>query len=509
MEPLMRLPITNGESFDVVILGAGLAAMTVALSLPSNMRIAIVAQSDSVTSSHWAKGGVAAAFQPPDDVGQHLADTLQAGGGLSDPIAADLMVHNAPEAIDFLRSQGTIFETIPEREAGHSQPRIWHADGDATGAAIMNALGAKAQMLPNLTSMPGNLIAILTNDSWVSGVLISQEGSTMLLRSSKLVVATGGATGLWSDHTSPATNLGLGVVAAYSAGAVVGDLEFTQFHPTAIALSASPLMLATEALRGAGAWIIDSDGKRFLFDYDPAGELATRDKVSLAMYRHQTQAYLDARPIDDHELAIRFPTFVTACQENGLDPNSTPIPIRPAAHYSMGGIVTGSYGETSMAGLYAVGECANSGVHGANRLASNSLLEGLIFGRRAALHLSSMSTRSGRAVYPSTCDLPTRAPRLDVLMNSVDTALGIERSSSTIRAAHETLVAGGGAEEMDPFVGHRNVAASLLVSLMLEAAENRTGSVGSHTRSDELAEDPRYRLEFQNGSKIQRVRRNT
>jgi L-aspartate oxidase len=506
MESLMQISIASDEYFDVVIVGAGIAASTVALSLPDNLSIAVVAQSTRVTSSHWAKGGVAAACQPPDDADQHLADTLQAGGGLCDPTSVDLMVHEAPSAIAFLSNHGTSFEETPGREAGHARPRIWHANGDATGAAIMIALEEKLRVKPNLVVLTGSLIEIATSNAGVSGVLIERDSSAVLLRTSKVVLATGGATGLWSDHTSPATNLGLGIVAAYRAGAIVGDLEFTQFHPTAIALSTSPLVLATEALRGAGAWIVDEDGKRFLFDYDPAGELATRDKVSLAISRHRVPAYLDTRPIDDCELTTKFPSFVSACRERGFDPTSTPIPIRPAAHYSMGGIVTGTHGETNVAGLYAVGECANSGVHGANRLASNSLLEGVVFGRRAALHLTSFSFCTSSAGYPISCNLPTRATSLSRLMHSVDTALGIERKGSTIRATREALVANE-TEDIDPFAAHRYVAASALVAMMLEAADSRVGSVGSHTRSDERPEDPHYRLQFLCGSGTQRVRR--
>lgn len=506
MDSVMQIRVTSDDSFDVVIIGAGIAATTVALSLPANLRIAVVAQSRGITSSHWAKGGVAAACQPPDDADQHLADTLQAGGGLSDPVAVDLMVREAPAAIAFLSDQGVAFEKLPGREAGHALPRIWHANGDATGAAIMSALEKKILSKTNLVVLTGSLIEIATSNTGVSGVLIEKDNSVALLRTSKVVLATGGATGLWSYHTSPPTNLGLGIVAAYRTGAIVGDLEFTQFHPTAIALSASPLVLATEALRGAGAWIVDEDGKRFLFDYDPAGELATRDKVSLAISRHTGQAYLDTRPIDECELTAKFPSFVNACREMGFDPISTPVPIRPAAHYTMGGIVTGTYGETNIAGLYAVGECANSGVHGANRLASNSLLEGVVFGRRAALHLASASFPDNATAHPSSCSLPTRATSLSRLMHSVDTALGIEREGSTIKTTREALAADE-TEDMDPFLAHRYVAASELVTMMLEAAESRVGSVGSHTRSDQQPEDTLYRLQFLHGSKAQRVRR--
>ena len=502
----MHIPITSDTSFDVVIVGAGIAASTVALSLPDNLRLAVVAQSTRITSSHWAKGGVAAACEPPDDADQHLADTLQAGAGLSDPIAVNLMVREAPAAIAFLSDQGTNFERTPGREAGHTRHRIWHANGDATGAAIMSALEAKIRTKSNLTVLAGNLIEIITSDAGATGVIVELDSSTVLIRTPKVVLATGGATGLWTDHTSPATNLGIGIVTAYRAGAIVGDLEFTQFHPTAIALSTSPLGLATEALRGAGAWIVDEDGKRFLFDSDPAGELATRDKVALAISRHPTQAYLDTRPIDDRELTTKFPSFVSSCRERGYDPTTTPIPIRPAAHYTMGGIVTGAYGETNIAGLYAVGECANSGVHGANRLASNSLLEGVVFGRRAALHLISTSSGNCATAYPSSCHLPIRAYNPSKLMQSVDFALGFERERLSIDTTRERL-ATGQTEDMDPFVAHRYRAASELVTMMLEAADNRIGSVGSHRRSDEQPENPHYRIQFLYGSKAQRVRR--
>ncbi|WP_298208403.1 FAD-dependent oxidoreductase [Ferrimicrobium sp.] len=505
MGALIKMTPELDLSFDVVVIGAGIAGLSVALSLPPTLRIAIISRSFTVTSSHWAKGGVAAACKHGDEPAEHLRDTIEAGGGLNDPDQVALLVGAAPEAIDFLQRQGVDFEVKPEREAGHSQPRIWHADGDATGGAIMRALSTRQREAPNLTEIEGSLIEILNDDNGVVGIMIAHRGSLVLVRSPRVVLASGGATGLWSDHTSPNSNLGNGIVNAYRVGASVADLEFTQFHPTAIALSTSPLSLATEALRGAGAWIVDDEGKRFLFEADPAGELATRDKVARIMYRHPGQAYLDPRPIGRENLERRFPTFVQDCRQRGHDPVlHGPVPIRPAAHYTIGGVLTGSYGETSVPGLYAIGECASTGVHGANRLASNSLLEGVVFGRRAADHLVDVSRTLHGVYYPGSVDLPTRAPTRASLTHLVDGALGIERNASAISSATERLVNASSTVEMGPCNAWELTLASELISMMLIAARERSGTVGSHTRSDERPEDPNYRLTFVKGSTLRR-----
>lgn len=504
---MMQMTPSHDLSFDAVVVGAGIAGLTVALSLPSTLSIAIVSRSFTMTSSHWAKGGMAAARGAEDDPAEHLYDTVAAGGALNDPERVALLVNEAPNAIEFLQHQGVAFEAQPEREAGHGRPRIWHADGDATGAAIMSALGTRLRATSNVTLIDGTMVELLNDDNGVIGIMIGHQNALTLLRSPRIVLASGGATGLWGDHTSPNANLGIGIVSAYRVGAIATDLEFTQFHPTAIALSESPLSLATEALRGAGAWIVDEEGKRFLFASDPAGELATRDKVARAMYRHGGQAYLDVRPIGRETLAKRFPTFVRETRQRGHDPVAAgPVPIRPAAHYTIGGVVTDSWGESNIPGLYAIGECASSGVHGANRLASNSLLEGVVFGRRAARHLVDTPNPASPTRFPRSTNLPTTAPSRITLARIVDDALGIERNAVAIERALEALTDVTTCE-MDPFSAHELTQASQLVSMMLIAARERRGTIGAHTRADEQVEDPHYRLTFTMGSAPRREAR--
>jgi L-aspartate oxidase len=501
------MQIDDDAAFDVVIVGAGIAALTVALSLPATTRIVIVSQSYTSTSSHWAKGGVAAASGGSADILAHADDTIAAGAGLNAPTQVRRLVSEAPEAIAFLISQGVEFEPTLEREAGHQSPRIRHANGDATGLAIMEVLGPRCASAPNITLATGRLIEILVDDAGVCGIIAERQGKGWSVRAPRVVLATGGSTGLWRDHTSPDTNIGTGIIAAYRAGAMLADLEFTQFHPTAIALSGSPLALATEALRGAGAFIVDEDGKRFLFEVDPAGELATRDRVALAMHRHRGPSYLDVRPIGARELAARFPTFLANCRSYGHDPFvNGPVPIRPAAHYSMGGIVAGADGETNVDGLYAVGECANSGVHGANRLASNSLLEGLVFARRIATSLAESPRRLRSSRPLESLALPSRARERSKLCALVDAGLGIERDRATLMAARADLTTLP-TIPMDPWDAHALTGVTALVELMLTAATLREGSVGAHTRSDANNEDPKYRIEFVRAQAPRRVGR--
>ncbi len=500
------IPVSEETGFDVVIVGAGIGAHSVALSLPSTLRIAMISQDAVQTSSHWAKGGIAAE-SCLSEIDAHLEDTLAAGARLNDRDQVHRLVSGAPEAIRFLVELGVVFEPTLEREGGHQSARIWHADGDATGLAVMRVLGARRAASLNITSTTARLVQLVTDGDCVQGALVEQQGSLVLLKARSVVLATGGATGLWSDHTSPDGNIGTGMVAAYRVGATLGDLEFTQFHPTAIALTGSPLPLATEALRGAGAWIVDAEGKRFLFASDPAGELATRDKVSLAMHRHQGMSFLDVEPIGPAALAKRFPSFLEACRRYGHDPFANgPVPIRPAAHYSIGGIVAGPHGETNIQGLYAVGECANSGVHGANRLASNALLEGLVFGRRAAAHIKDRPTLRQRLRYPSTLALSPRAPSRAAISAIVDVGLGVERDHPTLQrsqAALEALVS----NEMNPYLASELQSARELVAMTIQAATLRRGTIGSHTRSDAITENPNYRIEFNQSQPPRRVER--
>jgi L-aspartate oxidase len=381
---------------DVLILGGGLAGLRAALAVDPRLSVTVVTKDDLQTSSsQWAQGGIASVVDPEDRFDNHVADTLAAGCGLCHPDVVDAVVRESPARIGELIAWGTRFDSHNGalelgREGGHSHHRIVHALGDATGREVMRAVIEQARKLSHLEVWPDTFtIDLVTHEGACRGALVwnPAHGKT-LVWARRTILATGGAGQLYRESTNPPGASGDGMALAWRAGAALRDMEFMQFHPTVLYIAGGARSLITEAVRGAGAWLVDRDGKRFMAEFDPRGELAPRDVVARAitvvMQRtHQANVFLDLSHLDAHEVRRRFPGMAEICQRFGLDLARDRIPVRPGAHYMIGGVTVDASGRTTVPGLFAAGEVTSSGLHGANRLASNSLLEGLVYGARA------------------------------------------------------------------------------------------------------------------------------
>jgi L-aspartate oxidase len=385
------------DKFDVLVIGAGAAGLYTALCLPEHLQVGLINKNTlPVSASDWAQGGIAAAIAPEDSAALHVQDTLAAGAGLCDLEAVKFLVEEAGACIDSLVKMGVAFDrTGPDLaltlEAAHSRRRVLHA-ADTTGKAVISTLTAKVLSRKNIQLVsPAFALSLWLDETGRCQGISSICGSQVKwLRAGAVVLATGGGGQVFAQTTNPSVSTGDGVAIAWRAGALLRDLEFVQFHPTALSKAGAPRFLISEAVRGEGAHLVDSKGYRFAFDSHPSGELAPRDVVSRAIFRHlqktgEPHVWLDLRPIAVDRLRYRFPNIIQVCADWGIDIFSEPVPVTPAAHYWMGGIVTDKFNQTSIPGLYAVGETASTGVHGANRLASNSLLECLVFGAQMGL----------------------------------------------------------------------------------------------------------------------------
>ena len=385
------------DKFDVLVIGAGAAGLYTALCLPEHLHVGLINKNIlPVSASDWAQGGIAAAIAPEDSAALHVQDTLAAGAGLCDLEAVQFLVEEAAACIDSLVKMGVAFDrTGPELaltlEAAHSRRRVLHS-ADTTGKAVVSTLTAKVLNRKNiqLVSPAFALSLWLDKTGRCQGISSICDSRVKWLRAEAVVLATGGGGQVFSQTTNPSVSTGDGVAIAWRAGALLRDLEFVQFHPTALSKAGAPRFLISEAVRGEGAHLVDSKGYRFAFDSHPSGELAPRDVVSRAIFRHlqktgEPHVWLDLRPIAVDRLRYRFPNIIQVCADWGIDIFAEPVPVTPAAHYWMGGIVADKFNQTSIPGLYAVGETASTGVHGANRLASNSLLECLVFGAQMGL----------------------------------------------------------------------------------------------------------------------------
>ncbi|HRA49125.1 MAG TPA: L-aspartate oxidase, partial [Thermomicrobiales bacterium] len=388
---------------DVIVIGAGVAGLAFALSLPESTRILLLTKGRlGESNTRWAQGGLSAAIGADDTPALHEADTLYAGVGLSDGETVHDLVTAGPDAVDWLLSIGTAFDRDVEtgeialgREAAHSRRRVLHAGGDATGAEIERALVAALRSRRNIDIREFSFAIDLTlEDGRCAGAVVSLPRiGVVAVRAGLVVLAAGGAGQLWATTSNPPAATADGIAIALRAGVAVADLEFCQFHPTVLKLQGSTPFLVSEAVRGEGAYLRGKDGERFMVAKHELAELAPRDVVARGNLEQMTadgtdHVFLDLRHLDRTEVRNRFPSIAAELDRRGLDLATDLIPVAPAAHYFMGGVVADEQGRTSLPGLLAIGEAACTGVHGANRLASNSLLEGLVFGRLAAAHVS-------------------------------------------------------------------------------------------------------------------------
>ncbi len=474
-----------------VVIGAGLGGLMTALHL-APLPVIVLSQAPLGTeaSSAWAQGGVAASVGPDDEAALHVADTLAAGDGLCDRDAADRILAEASEAIGGLVALGARFDRDAAGalklglEAAHGRRRIVHAEGDGTGREIMRAVVAAVRACPSITVMEGvDARLLLVEQGRIAGVLAARGSEAVVLPTSRVVIATGGIGGLFTQSTNPAGCLGMGLALAARAGAALSDLEFVQFHPTALDAPGTPVALVSEAVRGEGAHLVDETGRRFMIDV-PGRELAPRDVVARAIWaEHQAGrlVYLETRGLIPAGFATRFPTIAAACHAHGIDPDREPIPVRTVEHYHMGGIAVDSAGRSSVEGLWACGEAARTGLHGANRLASNSLLEAMVCARAVAASLA--ASPAGPVRHPLPCALPPK-PVAIRLRPTISAAIGVLRDREGLHKGIEALlpIALGDSAASDP----------ALVALMIAvAAYDRQESRGGHYRTDWTQADPR------------------
>ncbi len=495
-------------STDVVVVGSGVAGLTAALHATAAGSVLLVTKvlvDDG--STRWAQGGVAAALAPDDSPEQHLRDTLAAGAGLCDPAAVRVLCTEGPARLRELVSLGAAFDREPSgelsrtREGGHSRDRVVHAGGDATGVEVQRALVAAVRAHPAIRLVEHALVLDLlqTADGAAAGVTLHVLGEGTrdgvgAVHARAVVLATGGMGQVYASTTNPAVSTGDGVALALRAGAAIADLEFVQFHPTVLYLGAGSTgqqPLVSEAMRGEGAFLVDAAGDRVITSADhPLADLAPRDVVAKAIHRRmldrgEDHVFLDARHLGEPVLLQRFPTIVGRCREAGIDPVRQLVPVAPAAHYASGGIRTDLAGRTSVPGLYACGEVACTGVHGANRLASNSLLEGLVFSARVGADLE-------RGLAPFEAPMTPAGDRilLDPTVRA-DLAQAMTRGAGVLRSK---ISLGATADELDELATHTSVApcpaaweatdlhavATALVSAALRREETR----GAHWRED-------------------------
>jgi L-aspartate oxidase len=514
---------------DYLVVGAGVAGLRAAVELARQGDVLVVTkESVGESNTHYAQGGIAVALEGEEDVALHLEDTIAAGDGLVHKPAAEVLVAEGPLLVEELIEWGARFDRergnlLRTREAAHSRPRILHANGDATGAEISRSLAALASAQSSIRFAEWTTVTgLIARDGRVTGVdLLDRDQRPRRVSARAVLIAAGGAGQVYSDTTNPAVATGDGIALASGAGAELADMEFYQFHPTALSLPGVPRFLLSEALRGEGAYLRNDRGERFMEGYHAKLELAPRDVVARAIAREGMSAdpgsfsdssasaplgkaeagarpvYLDMRHIRNQDLHLRFPGISAFLAKHGLDLHRDLIPVRPAAHYLMGGIRTDLNGRTSLFGLYAAGEAACTGVHGANRLASNSLLEGLVFGSRAAKSMLEdwapldVSDAPAHGPEPLNGQEEKQVERFIAdLQRGMWNFAGLLREESTLRqgiAAQSNCAAG-----LDPFArqgkGSRRLAeakALCHVSIaILQSALGRTESRGAHYRND-------------------------
>jgi L-aspartate oxidase len=503
---------------DVLVIGGGLAGLRAALGIREPHRVLVVTKDEvRESNSAYAQGGIAGVLDPEDRFDDHIADTLAAGKGLCDREVVAMVVREAPERIAELIRWGTHFDEVNgsvalTREGGHSHPRIVHALGDATGREVMRAVIGQARATPNIRIWQNSFtVDLLTHGGRCRGALVwDRRRGLSLIWARATVLATGGAGQLYRETTNPAIATGDGHAVAYRAGVELRDMEFMQFHPTVLYIAGSSRHLLTEALRGEGAYLRDREGHRFMPDYHPMAELAPRDEVSRAITTQMLRTrhpcvYLDLTHMAPDHIRSRFPGIAALCEGFDLDITRDRIPVRPGAHYYMGGVTVDLYGRTTLPGLWAAGEVTASGLHGANRLASNSLLEGLVFGARAAEDIATVFAHAGPQpleVPPISSDAkPTSREPLDLadirasLRALMWRNVGITRDAEGLTEAADQVDFwcryALGQIFADP-AGWTLQNLLTVARLMIAAAAARTESRGAHNRFDFPATDPAW-----------------
>jgi L-aspartate oxidase len=470
----------------IVVVGSGVAGLATALAAaPASVRLLCRAHDGNGSASALAQGGIAAALDPRDSPAAHAADTLLAGAHHNDVAMAQWLTREAPGAIAWLQAQGVLFDRDADgrlqlgREGGHAAARIVHAGGDASGAALVHALRAKAQAAAHVQWRGGvDVDALLVRDGGVVGVRTRDgRGRQEHIEAAAVVLATGGIGALFARTSNPPGADGAGLALGLAGGASPRDLEFVQFHPTALDVAGHCLPLITEALRGAGARLLDVDGRPLMAGMHPLGDLAPRDVVARRVAQAQDeggQVWLDATGVTG-DWEQRFPTVLAACRAHGFDPRLAPLPVTPAAHFHMGGLATDADGRTSVPGLHAVGEVACNGIHGANRLASNSLLEGVLCGRRLGRVLAAAEPRPGRRGEYRWIERgdSLSPPQLTALGDLLWRTAGPVREASSLRDAWRTCAAAADAGWQ-----------ARLAKALLRAALLRKHSLGAHCRHD-------------------------
>jgi L-aspartate oxidase len=502
---------------DYLVMGAGVAGLRAAVELARHGEVLVVTkESVAESNTHYAQGGIAVAMEGDADVALHLEDTVNAGDGLVYRPAAQTLVAEGPVRVAELIEWGAAFDSedgqlMRTREGAHSLARILHANGDATGAEISRSLAAFARVHKRIRFAEWTTVTnLIVADGRVIGAdLLSCDRRPRLqqrISARAILIAAGGAGQVYSDTTNPAVATGDGIALAAQAGAQLADMEFYQFHPTALSLASAPRFLLSEALRGEGAILLNDRGERFMQRYHPLIELAPRDVVARAIAREgmgttaaeSRVVHLDMRHVKNIDLRHRFPGISAVLERYSLDLSRDLIPVRPAAHYLMGGIKTDLYGRTTLPGLYAAGEAACTGVHGANRLASNSLLEGLVFGARAAQSMLDDCLPQGQASemsLPDTAPLtPTEQEHLEKIIASLQASMwayaGLLREESTLRqglaaqqacddALSELSAQNKGSRRLTEALAMSRVARAILLSALA-----RTESRGAHFRND-------------------------
>lgn len=494
---------------DVLIVGGGLAGLRAALAVDPQLNVTVVTK-DSIEQSNsaYAQGGIAGVLDPEDRFENHVADTLRAGGELCDRQIVEMVVREAPERIRELIAWGAHFDEEQGslalgREGGHSHFRIVHALGDATGKEVMRAVIQRAQSLPNLETWQDTFtLDLLTHEGACRGALVwnPAHGKT-LVWAKQTILCTGGAGQIYRETTNPEVATGDGHALAWRAGAELRDMEFMQFHPTVLYIAGSSRNLITEAVRGEGAYLVDRTGYRFMPDYDPRAELAPRDVVSQAIVAQMAKTrhpnvYLDLSHLDAQRVRSRFPGIAAMLAEFGLDIARDHIPIRPGAHYMIGGVTVDAQGRTTLPGLWAAGEVTSTGLHGANRLASNSLLEGLVFGA----HAGEGAAAAARQTADDFRGLPLANPQvedpgepLDLtdIRNSLRSLMwrnaGVRREGAGLREALENITRWCGyvlcRQFHDP-AGWQLQNMLTVAGIMVAAALKREESRGVHSRVD-------------------------